>query len=126
MFIKINNIPVSIQSIGINPIKEFTVNDIFSGIIRWDLIVSSIPRLDKYLSDSKIFRLSYDERNELLKPLVENHFIFSVDYLAFPTDTKKERIFSKIYNTYESAQVALDHLLFEINGIYDNFPKIEI
>lgn len=35
-------------------------------------------------------------------------------------------ILSKIYESEEAAQTALEHFLFEINGILSNLPKINI
>lgn len=37
-----------------------------------------------------------------------------------------ERRYSKVYSTKEAAQAALDHLLFEMNEIYNKLVKVEI
>lgn len=37
-----------------------------------------------------------------------------------------EKRYSKVYSTKEAAQAALDHLLFEMNEIYNKLVKVEI
>lgn len=39
---------------------------------------------------------------------------------------KIDERYSKVYSTKESAQAAIDHLLFEMNEIYNKLVKIEI
>lgn len=39
---------------------------------------------------------------------------------------KIKKRYSKVYSTKEAAQTALDHLLFEMNEIYNKLVKIEI
>lgn len=48
-----------------------------------------------------------------------NHSMNGVNYVI-------EKRYSKVYSTKEAAQAALDHLLFEMNEIYNKLVKIEI
>lgn len=48
-----------------------------------------------------------------------NHSMNGVNYVI------KKR-YSKVYSTKEAAQAALDHLLFEMNEIYNKLVKVEI
>lgn len=48
-----------------------------------------------------------------------NHSANGVNY-------KIEKRYSKVYSTKEAAQTALEHLLFEMNEIYNKLVKVEI
>lgn len=48
-----------------------------------------------------------------------NHSMNGVNYVI-------EKRYSKVYSTKEAAQAALDHLLFEMNEIYNKLVKVEI
>ena len=48
-----------------------------------------------------------------------NHCANGVNYVI-------EKRYSKVYSTKEAAQAALDHLLFEMNEIYNKLVKVEI
>lgn len=48
-----------------------------------------------------------------------NHAMNGVNYVI-------EKRYSKVYSTKEAAQAALDHLLFEMNEIYNKLVKVEI
>lgn len=48
-----------------------------------------------------------------------NHSANGVDYVI-------EKRYSKVYSTKEAAQAAIDHLLFEMNEIYNKLVKVEI
>lgn len=48
-----------------------------------------------------------------------NHSMNGVNYVI-------EKRYSKVYSTKEAAQTALDHLIFEMNEIYNKLVKVEI
>lgn len=135
----LNNKPLDISKI--KGISEVITLDSKFLIEQWDKMGSDYdkPRIDLRdikLSDEFKKLPKKDLREDAKKENKIWGYIFYIreeiyiqrymNYASNGVDKGINIIYSNVYSTKEAAQAALDHLLFEMNEIYNKLVKVEI